>query len=295
MPARTIALIVALAVLSAASNAGAVVHDTFADGDRTNQDLANNSIAVFKSRSGTTVTSNIGSIVFDPTAAAGSDMYWGFFTDPGSPVSLGVGDSLMFSLTMSFTGLAAGTNGLRFGLLDSQGSRHTADLNGGGNNASFTGDTGYGLFIPLSTAPSPANAFNLVERTTTSSSNVFNTAADFTTVGMTGTEVQPLSDNQDYVLTYSIFRQTETDVVLTAGISGGSLSNYSHSVIDTANALTTFDWFGFRIPGSTFATTITFKDINVTTTTIPESSTIAFLAGSLLALMSGRKRTPWRG
>ena len=216
-------------------------------------------------------------------------MYWGFFTEPDSPVSLGVGDTLTFKLTVSFTGLAAGNNGLRFGLLDSQGSRQTADLTGGASNASFVGDTGYGLFTQMSSAPTAGNAFNLVERTTTSTSNVFNSAADFTTVGFTGTEVQALSDNQDYVLTYSIFRQSETDTILTAGITGGSLTNYSHSVTDTVTPQTTFDWFGFRIPGSTFATTISFKEIDVTISPIPERSTSAVLAATMLGLMFRRR------
>jgi hypothetical protein len=129
----------------------------------------------------------------------------------------------------------------------------------------------------------------LVERTTTSTSNVFNSAADFTTVGFTGTEVQALSDNQDYVLTYSIFRQSETDTILTAGITGGSLTNYSHSVTDTVTPQTTFDWFGFRIPGSTFATTISFKEIDVTISPIPERSTSAVLAATMLGLMFRRR------
>jgi hypothetical protein len=290
MPGRKLALIAALLAIPAASNAATVVHDTFADGDRLNQDLANNSVALFKSRTGTTDSAMIGAIVFNPTAAAGADMYWGFFTDAGAPVSLGVGETLTLSLTFSFTGLAAGTNSLRFGVFDSMGSRQEGDLTGGASNASFVGDTGYGLFTTLSTAPPTGNGFNLNERTTNSTSNVFNSAADFTTVGATGTELQALSDNQDYVLTYSIFRQTATDTVLTAGITGGTLSNYTHSVTDTATPQTTFDWFGFRIPGSTFATTISFKDINVTTTTIPEPSTIGWFAVAMSAVLVRRKR-----
>src|SRR5215217_7560186 len=74
MPWKTIRFIATLLVLSANTNAITIVHDTFADGDRTNQDLSNNSVALFKTRSGTTVTSNVGSVVFNPTGAAGSDM-----------------------------------------------------------------------------------------------------------------------------------------------------------------------------------------------------------------------------
>ena len=291
MPWKKTAAIGTLVVLSATANAITIVHDTFADADRTNQDLANNSVALFKTRSGTTVTSDVGSVVFNPTAAAGSDMFYGFFTDSGSPVSLAVGDTLTLSLTISFTGLATGNNSLRFGIFDSQASRQTADLTGGASNATFAGDTGYGLFTPLSTAPPTGNAFTLNERTTTTTTNIFNAGADFTTVGTSGTPGQALSDDQNYVLTYSIFRQSDTDTVLTAGISGGSLSNYGHSVTDTSTPQTAFDWFGFRIPGNTFATTISFKDIEVTTITVPEPSTLALLAMPITALLARRKRS----
>jgi hypothetical protein len=281
-----------LVVLYASANAVTIVHDTFADGDRTNQDLANNSLALFKTRSGTTVASIVGSVTFNPTNAAGADMFYGHFTDSGAPVTLGVGDTLTFSLTMSFTGLAAASNSLRFGLFDSLGTRQTADLTGGANNTNFTNDTGYALFTALNSAPATGNAFTLNERTTFTNGNLFGSSSDFTTVGSTGTPFQALSDGQDYVLTYSIFRQTDTDTVLSAGISGGALSNYSHMVTDTSTPQTSFDYFAFRIPGNTFATNITFKDINVTTTiAVPEPSTLALLAMPMMALFARRKRS----
>jgi hypothetical protein len=291
MPWNICTFIAALVMLSANASAISIVHDTFADGDRTNQDLANNSVAVLKTRSGTTATSNVGSVVFNPTGATGADMFFGYFTESGAPVTLGVGDTLSFSLMMSFTGLAAASNSLRFGIFDSQGTRQTADLTSGASNTNFPEDTGYALFTALNSAAATGNAFTLNERTTLTAPNIFNTGSDFTTVGSTGTPFQALSNNQDYVLTYSISRQSDTETVLSAGISGGTLSNYSHTVTDTSTPQTTFDYFAFRIPGNTFATEIFFKDINVATiTAVPEPSTLALLAMPTMALFVRRKR-----
>src|SRR5262245_48678331 len=106
--------------------AATVLDDQFADGISTNQDLASNSIAIYKSRSGTTRTDAVGSVEFDLTAAAGADAYFGHFTNAGSPITLGVGDSMTFSATFSLTGFVGGGQDIRFGLLNSNGTRQTA-------------------------------------------------------------------------------------------------------------------------------------------------------------------------
>jgi hypothetical protein len=92
-------------------------------------------------------------------------------------------------VTFSFNGLnptaatVTPTPALRFGVLDSKGTR-PAD-NGGTSNAVYVGDTGYAVFTSFSTAGS-GTAFTLNRRTTISSNNIFNTGADFTTIGSGG-------------------------------------------------------------------------------------------------------------
>src|SRR5262249_18313406 len=142
------------------------------------------------------------------------------------PVTLGVGDTLNVGVTFSFTGLnpaalTAPAPGLRFGILDSKGTR-PADI-GGASNAVYIGDTGYGLFTSISTAAPGATAFTLNRRTTLTSNNVFNTGADFMTIGSGGGASQAFANNTDYKLTYSITRLSATQTRLAASITGGTL------------------------------------------------------------------------
>jgi pectate lyase/pectin methylesterase-like acyl-CoA thioesterase len=257
------------ATLSVTSAAGlTIVNDSFADGERLIL-APPNSATWLKAQSSTVATVAPGSARFTWNTTS-ADMISGYFTSAGSPVTLGVGDTLNVSATFSFTGLnpaaiASPSPGLRFGILDSKGSR-PAD-NGGTSNAVYISDTGYGLFTPISTAASTSgSAFTLNRRTTTSSNNIFNTGADFTTIGAGGGPAQAFADNTDYTLTYSITRLSATQTRLSASITGGALGDaYNFSTTETsAPPEMTFDYFGWRVGSSNFAASITFKNLSVT-------------------------------
>src|SRR5215204_4714854 len=111
--------------------ATAVIDDTFADGISTNQNLAGNSLAVYKARSGTIRTDAVGSVEYNMTAMGGADAIWSYFTNSGAPITLQVGDAIAFSGTFSVTGVKSIGSDIRFGLLNSNGSRAAADKTGG--------------------------------------------------------------------------------------------------------------------------------------------------------------------
>ena len=264
------------ATLSVTSPTGLIVmNDSFADGERLT--LAPPASASWlKAQSSTVATVAPGSTQFTWNTTS-ADMISGYFTNAGSPVTLGVGDTLNVKLTFSFTGLnpaAIGTpmSGLRFGILDSKGSR-AAD-NGGTANAVYVGDTGYGLFTAISTVGA-GTAFTLNRRTTTSSNNIFNTGADFTTIGSGGGTSRAFADNTDYVLTYSITRVSATQTRLATSITGVALGDtYNFSTTETsATPETTFDYFGWRVASSNFAGSITFKNLSVTLGLVPPAIT----------------------
>jgi pectate lyase/pectin methylesterase-like acyl-CoA thioesterase len=265
-----------LATLGVASPTGlTLINDSFADGERATF-TPPGSTTWLKAQSSTAVAMAPGSAQFTWNTTS-ADMISAFFTAPGSPVTLGVGDSLTVSLTFSFTGLnpgsiAAPSPGLRFGILDSKGSR-PAD-NGGTGNAAYVGDTGYGLFTSISTAGS-GTAFTLNRRTTLSSNNIFNTGADFTTIGSGGGTALSFANNTDYVLTYSITRLSATQTTLATSITGGALGTaYNFSTTETsATPATTFDYFGWRVSSSNFAASITFKNLTVTLGLVPPAIT----------------------
>src|SRR5215475_5688622 len=266
------------ATLTITSAAGqTIMNDSFADGERlTFAPPASATWLKAQSSTATTVAPGSARFTWNTTSA---DMISGLFTSAGSPVTLGVGDTLNLSVTFSFTGLnpdaiAAPSPGLRFGILDSKGTR-PADSVGTSNNA-YTGDTGYGLFTSISTAASTSgSAFTLNRRTTLSSNNIFNTGADFTTIGAGGGPAQAFADNTDYTLNYSIARISATENRITASITGGSLGDaYNFSTTETgATPQTTFDYFGWRVGSSNFAASITFKNLSVNLGLTPPSIT----------------------
>jgi pectate lyase/pectin methylesterase-like acyl-CoA thioesterase len=264
------------AALSVTSPAGLVVmNDVFADGERLT--LAPPASATWLKAQGSTVaTVATGSAQFTWNTTS-ADMISAYFTSAGSPVTLGVGDTLSVSVTFSFMGLnpaaiASPSPGLRFGILDSKGSR-PAD-NGGTSNAVYIGDTGYGLFTSISTSGG-GTAFTLNRRTTITSNNVFNTGADFTTIGSGGGTARSFADNTDYVLTYSLTRLSATQTRLSASINGGELGDaYNFSTTETSSTPdTTFDYFGWRVGSSNFAASITFKHLSVTLGLAPPAIT----------------------
>ncbi|HEY0461226.1 MAG TPA: pectinesterase family protein [Pyrinomonadaceae bacterium] len=243
-----------------------VIDDTFADGVSTNQNLANNSLQVFKSRSGTTRTDAVGSVEFDLTTAGGSDAYWAHFTNSGAPATLGVGDSITFQGTFSLTGFQNNAQDIRFGLFDSKGTRNTADLAGGQGNAVFGDDTGYAAQFFASGTGSP---FALYRRDVTSpvTTNIFNTFtnAGFTVLTGTGaTARQALTNDTPYVFSYTVTRLSATQTQVTVSVTGGTLSNLNYTATETSAApYTAFDWFNFRVGGSNFSTKIKFLRFKV--------------------------------
>ncbi|HEX3085459.1 MAG TPA: hypothetical protein VHP99_13100, partial [Pyrinomonadaceae bacterium] len=142
MSFKTLLLFIAIVVLTLpfAVTAASIVNDTFADGSSTNQDLANNSIRIFKSRSSTVRTDVAGSVTYDLTNTTSSEAFWGFFTNSGAPVSLNVGDKLTVSGTFSLTGFGGTGQDIRFGVLNSLGTRNANDFTGGMNDPSFVND-----------------------------------------------------------------------------------------------------------------------------------------------------------
>ncbi|PTY08330.1 hypothetical protein DB347_01735 [Opitutaceae bacterium EW11] len=278
--------LLAIGFLSPVAFAGtSVVHDTFADGNSRNQNLAQNSLNFFDGRGGASGnvnyprTDSAGSVAFGMTpSATSSQAFWAYFsgnqTSPGTawsntaPVTLGVGDTLTVSLTFTITGLVGGGQDVRFGLLNSMGTRNTNNLTGGHNDATFADDVGYSLqFFPSGTG----SPFVMGKRNLTTAAsigglnNMFNNMAEFDALAGSGsTTRQTLSSGVPYTLTYSVYRQSDTATVLAATVSGGTLAApYSWTATDSTAPVAAFDQLVYRIAGVSFATGVTFTDVNV--------------------------------
>jgi Pectinesterase/MBG domain/Immunoglobulin domain len=262
LTAALMAIFMALPFIAGAATS--LLNDTYADGNSQNQDLANNSMRLFNGRSTTVRTDAPGSVTFDLTNTTSSEAFWGFFTNSGAPVNLGVGDKLSVSGTFLLTGFPATVNAdVRFGVMNSQGTRNANNLTGGMNEASFATDTGYGLqFFPSGTG-SPFILYRRLAAPGTPN-NPFNSmgTTDWTTISGTGaTARQTLASNTPYTLSYTIERLSATDNRITVSVTGGTLSNLSYTAVEsTPSPNTAFDYFGFRIANNTFAKTVKFTN-----------------------------------
>jgi pectin methylesterase-like acyl-CoA thioesterase len=255
--------VAALAIPFVAGAAGnTLLNDLFTDGSSVNQALPN-SARIFKGRSTTTRMDAVGSVTYDMVAtAANSEAFWGYFTNSGSPVNLGVGDKLSVAGTFALTGFVGGGQDVRFGVLNSLGTRNANDLTGGMNDVSFSGDPGYALGFFASGTGSP---FVIYRRTNLNVNNVFNTFADFTALPGTGANArQTLANGIPYTLTYTVERLTATDTRISVAVTGGALNNLNYtSVESSATPNTAFDYFAFRVGGANFAQKVAFTNWKV--------------------------------
>ena len=294
-----ILMLVSLALPLIVGAAGtALVNDTFTDGNSHNQDLANNSLRLFNGRSATVRTDAVGSVTFDMTATGtSSEAFWGFFTNSGSPVNLGVGDKVSVAGTFALTGFVGGGQDIRFGVLNSGGTRNANNLTGGMNDATFANDTGYALqFVPSGTG-SPFVIYRRKDAAQlTSANNPFNTLGDFIAIPGTGaTTRQTLVNSTSYTLTYTIERLTATDTKISVSVTGGTLANLNYTATESSQSpLTAFDYFGFRVGGNSFAQKITFTNWRVdytpslpVITSQPQPSNLTVQVGSNVTMSVG--------
>ena len=233
-------------------------------------------------------------VTFELTSAANADGFWGFFTNSGSPVNLNVGDKLLVSGTFSFTGFTAGGQDIRFGVLNSLGTRNVNNPTGGMSDGSFVNDPGYALsFVPSGGSGAP---FTIYRRTTLTAANPFSAIADFTAIPGTGaTARQTLANNTLYTLTYSIERLTATDTRISVSVTGGTLANLNFSSVESSQSPNTaFDYFGFRVASNAFAQKIQFTNwlIDYTAalpviTSQPQPSNLTVQVGSNVTMSVG--------
>ena len=136
---KTLLLVISILALTVplVATAASIVNDTFADGNSQNQDLPNNSLRIFNGRSTTVRTDAVGSVTFDLTNTTSSDAFWAFFTNAGSPVTLKLVTSCRFQ-GFSLTGFVTGGQDIRFGVLNSLGTRNAN--NHGRNERCICGD-----------------------------------------------------------------------------------------------------------------------------------------------------------
>ncbi|HEX8557077.1 MAG TPA: pectinesterase family protein [Pyrinomonadaceae bacterium] len=287
--------VVALALPFAAGAAGAfLLNDSFEDGGSVNQSLPA-SARYFKGRAATVRADAVGSVTYDMTnTGTSAEALWGFFTNSGSPVNLGVGDRLSVSGTFTLTGFVGGGQDVRFGVLNSGGTRNANDLTGGMNDATFANDTGYALGFFASGTGSPFVVYRRKDAAQlTGANNPFNTFGDFTSIPGAGASArQALANNVPYTLNYTIERVSAAETRISVAVTGGALSGLNYTATESsASPLTAFDYFAFRVGGASFAQKIKFTNWTVehtpslpVITSQPQPSNLVVQVGSSVTM-----------
>lgn len=271
-----------------------IINETWSDGNRSNQDLANNSMAWFSSAGSSTVEVTTGSMT--QLTGSGGRHNLAYFTDPGSPVSIGVGEQLQMNFTVSFPNpeaLGAG-NDFRVGLLNSQNSRISGDNQGGTNTT--PGNANYQeAFMPysgyiFSGGVDSSRSISLRKRdpnSTPSGALIASTGA-YSTLGNTASDHTTLSPNVEYFGIFTINRTGLDEAIISYTLSDGNSLFADITRIDESGVEFSFDTVAFVL-GSNVADGFTLSQVQISA--IPEPAHYGLAIGGLaIAFMLIRRR-----
>ena len=259
---------VALCGLALPSHAFVLVDDTWADGNRTDQNLPTESAWFASTTPSLTTPPGGGSMIgtVPPTNAA---LWLTYFTPPGTPATLFVGDTLKATLVFTPDNVATGTpptsRGLRIGLFNyADGGTRVAGDTFSASDANGQNVKGYMLAVnfvqTFTTTP-----LQILERTGTANTNLMGTTAAYTTLGNGGgASGDPgFANGTQYTLEFSVTRTAPDVVVITARFFGPNL-DISYSATDLSDTTYAFDCFAIRPTGATSsAATFTFTRFQV--------------------------------
>ncbi len=248
---RSFLVFATLIGLAAPSHADVILDDTWADGNRSNTSLPTNS-AWYTSSSGS-LTATTGSMTLGvPNGAILALTY--FTTNPAAPVQLGVGDSLVTTLNLSLTSVAAEntSQGFRLGLFYFGSNRVSADFSG--NNGQGAGVPGYALFGNMGATFNNANPIGVMKRTTISDSALLGTSGDWTTLtsGPGNISTFPgFANTTNYVLQITLQRTDTSSLAVTISwLNIGNNASLTTSFTDTGAANFNFDGIALRPSGN---------------------------------------------
>jgi pectate lyase len=256
-----------LLLLVAVSPACATVllDDTFADGTRNNTSLPTD--AAWYASSGASLTATTGAMTLSVGSSAILAVSY-FTTNANSQVSLGVGDSLLATITFTLNGVAPlnTSQGFRLGLFDFGTNRVSADFSSSSSQGGNV--SGYSLFQTMGVAFNNTTPMDIRKRTTLTDSSILGTSGDWTslTTGPGNTNgFSGFASGTQYTLQLSLQR---TDVnslqVTTTWLNPANGAELSTSVVDASAASFSFDGLAIRPQtAATSSTNIVFNEVRV--------------------------------
>jgi hypothetical protein len=314
---RSIAWLAVLSLSACSAAHGALLlNDTWADADRTNTSLPNDSATwIGQSAGNGTTTVTAGALNFSPPPS-NSLKAWEYFTSDNSApdgnqphnsvTQLGVGQQLITSIDFQLEGVGATTGkNFRFGLFfDPTDARVQSDVNsdGGGGTAPWTDATGYAIQLPLSSA-SNSNPLQIGKRTVSNSSLLGSSGAF--TFAPTGGGAYSMANDTTYTLQLKLDAISASQLDVTASLLQGNTVLATHSASDlgatfggtaVAGALpgnnaiyTKFDQLFFRNSDNSQASSISFSNWKVELV-VPEPAGVVLVGLAALSLFGARRR-----
>ena len=314
---RSVAWLAVFSLFACSAAHGALLlNDTWADADRTNTNLPNDSATWIGQSSGNgTTTVTAGALNFAPPPS-NSLKVWEYFTSDNSApdgnqphnsvTQLNVGDQLITSVDFRLQGVTATTGkNFRIGLFfDPTDARVQSDVNsdGGGGSAPWTDATGYSVQFPLSSA-SNSNPLQLGKRTVSNSSLIGSGSAF--TFAPTGGGAYSMANDTTYTLQFLFNVVSATQLDVTASLLQGNavLSSLTASDLGATfggtavagalpgnNAIyTKFDQLMFRNSDNTQASSISFTNWRVELV-VPEPATVTLLVLAVFGFVNVRRR-----
>jgi hypothetical protein len=307
--------IFSLSACSAAHGA-LLLNDTWADADRTNTSLPNDSATWIGQSSGNgTTTVTAGALNFAPPPT-NSLKVWEYFTSDNSApdgslahnsvTQLGVGQQLITSVSFQLKDVGATTGkNFRVGLFfDPTDARVQSDTNsdGGGGTAPWTDATGYAVQFPLSSA-SNSNPLQIGKRTV-SNSSLLGSGGAFT-FASTGGGAYSMANDTTYTLQFVFDVVSASQLDVTASLLQGNTTLSTLTVSDTGasfgttavsgalpgnNAIyTKFDQLFFRNSDNSQASSISFSNWKVELV-VPEPASAVLVILATLSLLGARCR-----
>jgi hypothetical protein len=260
------ATLAALAALSLPSAAQVFLDDDFDDGDRTDTTLPEESAWFANSVAGTpTLSASVGALtgnvrMFETNVA--SRLWITHFTEAGSPVELGLGDTLKVSLTFTATNVTTSSTtsrGLRIGLFNFSepgAARVSADgfSTGAGGGAPGANVTGYMLNMNFAQAFTIAAPLQIMKRTDLPNVNLMGASGVYSSLGSGGgpAGAPGFSNDVPYALEFIVRRSSDASMDSVA-ITTRFFDNNGWSIEHTATDLNMpnfhFDGFAMRPNG----------------------------------------------